>query len=126
MEEEIVFDSKNGTETIRESILTRITVEPLILIYILPSTINMLITQNLILEETCSVNLGLNQSICDAIMHKNTSGYTKNQEISVQKLASDIMFIKTLTHGLIPVIILFFVGSWSDKKKKRRPCILGE
>lgn len=56
---------------------------------------------------------------------KNTSGFTEDQELSVQELASDIIFIKTLTHGLIPILILMVAGSWSDKKKSRRPCILG-
>ncbi|XP_044766914.1 uncharacterized protein LOC123322897 isoform X1 [Coccinella septempunctata] len=125
--EEVIFQQKtdhNGVNEFKLS-LSSITVEPLVLIYILPSTINTLITQNLILEESCRVNLGYNQSVCDAIMQKNTSGYTEIEETSVQKLASDILFIKSLVHGVIPVIIMLFVGSWSDGEHRRRPCILG-
>ncbi|KAK9871630.1 hypothetical protein WA026_013010 [Henosepilachna vigintioctopunctata] len=125
--EEISFVPAESVEkgsTMKSRLLT-LTVEPLILFYILPSTMNYLVTQNLFLEKSCRVNLAYNESVCNSIMESKRSGYSKHQEEAVHQLAAQMLTMKSLMHGTIPIILMLFIGSWSDKHGKRKPCILG-
>lgn len=99
------------------------TVEPLIGIYILSNMIALLTTLNLNMQKACRVNLGLNSSICSALESGNTLNYTK-EEYQVQGLATDLNFWKTIVLGIIPSVLIIFVGSWSDRNHRRKPCML--
>lgn len=53
-----------------------ITVEPMLACYIIPSVLAGLATQNLNLEKACRVNLDYGDTICDALMRRETANYT--------------------------------------------------
>ncbi|KAL3275796.1 hypothetical protein HHI36_020540 [Cryptolaemus montrouzieri] len=115
-----------GVKTSRtKSFLLTLTVEPLVLFYIIPSTMNQLITQNLFLEKSCRFTLAYNDSVCSAMSRKESSGYSDIQEYKVHQEVSEMMFVKSFVHGIIPLVLMFFAGSWSDENSKRKPCILG-
>ncbi|KAL3289016.1 hypothetical protein HHI36_003459 [Cryptolaemus montrouzieri] len=105
-------------------VVTHITVEPIIFLYTLSSMMNYIVTQNLSLEKACRVNLHFNESICDAMVVRNRSGYLPHQEVEVQQLVVKWAAYKAFIIGSIPVISMIFLGSWSDRHRRRKPIIL--
>ncbi|KAF2884244.1 hypothetical protein ILUMI_21936 [Ignelater luminosus] len=105
-------------------IVTNITVEPVFVMYLLPSIMASLATQNLNLEKACRVNLNLSQEICDGLASRNSSMYNETDEIVVQKLVASMYAWKNIVQSLVPAILLIFIGSWSDRHQRRKPCIV--
>lgn len=58
-------------------IKSKITVEPILACYIMPSVLAGLATQNLNLEKACRVNLNYTSEICDALTRRDTANYTE-------------------------------------------------
>ncbi|KAJ8973809.1 hypothetical protein NQ317_014512 [Molorchus minor] len=106
-------------------VATNITVEPIMFFYVLPSVMASIATQNLTLEKSCRVNLGYSDDVCDALSIRNDSypGYKESEE-EVQKLAAHIAIFKNIIQSVFPSLLLLFLGAWSDKHKKRKPCIM--
>ncbi|KAK9880157.1 hypothetical protein WA026_010028 [Henosepilachna vigintioctopunctata] len=114
----------------RYSVITdNITVEPLLALYIIPSVFASLATQNLNLEKACRVNLQYPTHVCDALSERNTANYTA-EERAVQELVASMAIWKTVLQSAFPAFLIMFIGSWSDRWGKRKPCmilpILGE
>lgn len=99
------------------------TVEPLMICYIMSSLLASLATQNLNLEKTCRVNLNISSAICDALMKSQMDNYTE-YEAQVQTVVAGVQGWKNIIQTLIPVLIILFVGAWSDKTGKRKACII--
>lgn len=106
-------------------IFTNITVEPIMMCYILPSVMSVIATQNLNLEKACRVNLQLDIDTCNALTAKNESfvGY-KIAERQVQQLVTNRAMYRNVLQSLFPTVLLLFLGSWSDRQKRRKPCII--
>ncbi|RZC42749.1 uncharacterized protein BDFB_004854, partial [Asbolus verrucosus] len=105
-------------------ILTNITVEPILICYVLPSVMASLATQNLNLEKACRVNLHRDAALCDALTIRNDSAYNKTDEEEVQKLVATMNAWKNVVQSLVPSMLLLFLGSWSDRHQRRKPCIV--
>lgn len=104
-------------------IYDHITLEPLAACFVLPSMLLMLGVQNLNLEKACRVNLDYNQTVCDALMKRDTSHFI-DEEVAIQKLVARMTGIKVALNSAIPCLLILFFGSWSDRHGKRKPCIL--
>lgn len=104
-------------------IKNNITVEPIMICYIMPSILASLATQNLNLEKVCLVNLNYSVEICNALKSRQTENYTKYEE-NVQTYTAEIQAWKNVVQTAIPVFIILFVGAWSDKTGRRKACIL--
>ncbi|XP_050308305.1 proton-coupled folate transporter-like isoform X2 [Anthonomus grandis grandis] len=100
-----------------------ITVEPMLACYIIPSVLASLATQNLNLEKACRVNLGYSTEVCDALRDRRTENFTF-QEKEVQQLVASMGVWKTILQSALPAFLIMFVGSWSDRWGKRKPCML--
>lgn len=50
--------------------------------------------------------------------------YTKEDEVVVQELVADMIIWKTIVQSSIPSVLIIFIGSWSDRNHKRKPCML--
>lgn len=100
-----------------------ITLEPMVACFVLPSMLLMLGVQNLNLEKACRVNLGYNQTVCDALRARDTSNYGM-QEVEIQKLVARMTGWKQAINSAVPCLLILFFGSWSDRHGKRKPCIL--
>lgn len=105
-------------------IFTNITVEPVLICYVLPSVMASIATQNLSLEKACRVNLRLDNEICDALSIRNHSGYNDTHEIMTHTLMASMNTWKSVIQSLIPSLLLLFLGSWSDRHQRRKPCII--
>lgn len=99
------------------------TVEPIMAGYIMPSVLASLATQNLNLEKACRVNLNFSTEVCDALKLRQTENYTEYEE-EVQTFIAGIQAWKNVVQTAIPVLIILFVGAWSDKTGRRKICIL--
>ncbi|KAL3289012.1 hypothetical protein HHI36_003455 [Cryptolaemus montrouzieri] len=105
-------------------LFSRITVEPIVFLYIAAMMMNNLVTQNLALEKACRVNLHFNKSICDALVSRNRSGYLPHQEVEAQQLVVKWAGYKAFFIGSLPVVMIIFLGSWSDRHHRRKPIII--
>lgn len=99
------------------------TVEPMFGCYILTSMLTGLATQNLNLQKACRVNLQLDDDTCTALDNRNMSNF-KREEEAVQTLVADMMVWKTVVQSSIPSVLIVFVGSWSDRNRRRKPGML--
>lgn len=104
-------------------IYDRITLEPMVACFVLPSMLLMLGVQNLNLEKACRVNLDYNETVCDALRVRETAHYA-DQEVEIQKLVARMTGWKTAINSTVPCLLILFFGSWSDRHGKRKPCIL--
>lgn len=99
------------------------TVEPIMACYIMPSVLSSLAMQNLNLEKGCLVNLNFSEEICKALQLRQTENYTE-YERDVQTLTANVQAWKNVVQTAIPVLLILFVGAWSDKTGRRKACIL--
>lgn len=100
-----------------------ITVEPMLACYIMPSVLAALATQNLNLEKACRVNLGYGDEVCDALAARDTANYTQ-QENEVQRLVAGMAGWKTFVQSSVPAFLILFLGAWTDRQGRRKPCML--
>lgn len=100
-----------------------ITVEPMLALFIIPSMLSNLATQNLNLEKACRVNLRFNDEVCDALSVRDTANYAF-EESEVQKLTAGMAGWKMLVQSSLPAVLILFVGNWSDRHGRRKPCML--
>lgn len=105
-------------------IFCNITVEPILVFYVLPSVMASLAMQNLNLEKACRVNYRFDEEICDALSARNKSGYNETDEQAVQKLVATINAYRNVIQSIVPSFLLIFLGAWSDKHRRRKPCIV--
>lgn len=105
-------------------IINNITVEPLLAFFIVSSVLGNLTTQNLNLQKSCRVNLNMSDAICTALEQRNKKNYTIDQEARVQELVTDMTMWQSVIQHTIPCIFVIFVGSWSDRTRKRKPVLL--
>jgi PCFT/HCP family folate transporter-like MFS transporter 1/3 len=127
-----------------------ISVEPFAICWLLPSCILIIAMENLNLEKTCRVNLGMSDEVCLNMIHKEinnincvdvdfSSEYDTNKseelnynltrsvcyaETESQKLLSVVFGLRSPISAIFPLIIVLFAGGWSDKKGIRKPLVL--
>jgi PCFT/HCP family folate transporter-like MFS transporter 1/3 len=100
-----------------------ITVEPLMTLFQVSSVLSSLTTQNLNLQKACRVNLRLDDHVCAGLENKNMSLYAE-QEVQVQQMVADMLIWQTVLQSTMPCVLVVFIGSWSDRNRKRKPCML--
>jgi MFS transporter, PCFT/HCP family, solute carrier family 46, member 3 len=128
-------------------ILSFISVEPFVLCWLLPSCILIVAMENLNLEKSCRVNLGLSDEICVNMINKTINNINcaevdlsesqnfneSNSELAYnvckaetdsQKLLSVVFGLRSPISAVFPLIIVLFAGGWSDKKGIRKPLVL--
>ncbi|XP_072382665.1 lysosomal proton-coupled steroid conjugate and bile acid symporter SLC46A3-like [Diabrotica undecimpunctata] len=99
------------------------TVEPLIGAYIMASTLCTPTLYNLEYEKACRVNLQMNDTVCEAILSGDNSNYT-DQNTQVQILISDMHSWQQPMQSIMPLIMILFLGSFSDRHKWRKPFLI--
>lgn len=108
-----------------KAVFQNITVEPMLFPYLIASILVILTNQNLNIQKACRVDLNLSTEICTGLENKdkNSSNLTSS-EIMVQKLVADMLIWQTILQNSIPAVLVLFLGSWSDRNRLRRPCML--
>lgn len=135
--------------SIIKQFLRLVTVEPAILCWLLPSCLLIIAMENFNLEKACRVNLEFGDEICRNVINNNINCKEFDDELiifnnthdeALFKLTQSVCNAKTESKkrlsvvspiaAILPLIIVLFAGSWSDKKGIRKPLmmlpILGE
>ncbi|XP_048485222.1 proton-coupled folate transporter-like [Plutella xylostella] len=102
---------------------SNITVEPILAGIVIPSMLARLAIQNLNLDKACRVKLQLGDEICDNLIQRkgeNLSYY----EADVQRVITSIESWRSIISTGIPMILVIFMGAWSDRTGNRKLCIL--
>lgn len=99
------------------------TVEPCLFLYQLCTYLSSLTVQNMHLEKACRVNLNLGDDICDRLWDRNTTGLEEQMK-QVHSLVAEVVAWKFPLQTAVPAVLVIFVGAWSDKRRKRKICIL--
>ncbi|CAB3228791.1 unnamed protein product [Arctia plantaginis] len=113
--------SKRLKQFIKDSwaIRSKITVEPFVICYVLPSVLAGLAVQNLCLEKACLVNLHYDERTCRHIMQGRTANYTE-QEKNVQTTVASMTAWSYPLQTALPGILALFAGAWSDRTGNRK------
>ncbi|KAJ0174136.1 hypothetical protein K1T71_010282 [Dendrolimus kikuchii] len=108
-------------EIIKESwaFRSKVTIEPFVICYILPSVLAGLAVQNLCMEKACLVNLNYNKTTCNHIMQGRTYNYTR-EEKNVQNMVSGMTAWSFPLQTALPGILILFLGAWSDRTGNRK------
>ncbi|CAK1553443.1 unnamed protein product [Leptosia nina] len=99
-----------------------ITLEPVLITYVIPGSLSRLATQNLNLDKACRVNLNYGDTICDALIARE--GSYQDEELELQTLVSSMEVWKNILLTAIPSFLILFLGAWSDRTGKRKICVL--
>lgn len=99
-----------------------ITVEPLLVCYLAAVVIASPAMQNLQLEITCKANKGYNDSTCEGIIGGNEN-YTA-ETLEVQLVLTNMGSWQNPIQQIMPMILILFLGSFSDRHKIRKPFLL--
>lgn len=106
------------------TIVTNISVEPLIMVLSVCDRIKGIAVQNLNLEKACMSNLKYDDEICIAIMRGQNLSLHREQQKHGQALVAEMQIWSNFFLYLFPSIILLFSGAYSDKYKRRKPFIM--
>lgn len=119
-------DGSGGTLCGRaKRVLSSVHVEPFVLCYIMSRTLMLLATQNLSLQKACRVNLGLSNDTCTALADPSSGARSESTaEVDSQKLVATMFVWQLVVQSSVPCALSVFVGSWSDRNRKRVPCML--
>lgn len=101
------------------AVRSKVTVEPFVVCYLLPSVLAGLAVQNLCLEKSCLVNLQYDRNTCDHIMSGRTQNFTE-QERRVQGMVAGMTAWSFPLQTALPGILTLFVGAWSDRSGNRK------
>lgn len=101
------------------AVRSKITVEPFVVCYLLPSVLAGLAVQNLCLEKSCLVNLQYDQDTCTHIMQGRTQNYTQ-EERKVQEMVARLTAWSYPLQTALPGILTLFLGAWSDRTGNRK------
>ncbi|XP_045521450.1 proton-coupled folate transporter-like [Pieris brassicae] len=121
---EMKIDFKNMTvlEKIKY-VKCNITVEPVLALFVMPSVLAMLATQNLNLDKACRVNLEFSDAVCEDLRLRKRANHTFEED-EVQKLIASVQGWKSVIHTAVPTLLMLFIGAWSDKTGRRKICML--
>lgn len=126
-------NSDNGRKTTNiwsriKFVLDGIHVEPFVCFYVMSRTLILLSTQNLSLQKACRVNLHLSNETCTALENPWTNNRPltaiRNDEVAIQQLVSNMLIWQLIIQSSVPCVLAIFLGSWSDRNRKRVPCML--
>lgn len=101
-----------------------ITVEPLVTCYIMSSVLCSQALTNLEYEKSCKANLNYSDTVCDAIISGTSENYSVSELTAVQTKVADLHSWLQIVQNVMPVILVLFLGSYSDRHKLRKPFLI--
>lgn len=119
-------DVNDDDESAHITLLKNVTVEPMMFPYLVATVLVILANQNLNIQKACRTELELSVDVCTALENKDkdSTGELADSEVAVQKLVADMLIWQTVLQSAVPAVLVLFLGSWSDRNRWRRPCML--
>ncbi|KAF5307137.1 hypothetical protein FQR65_LT00653 [Abscondita terminalis] len=122
------FNNRFRNMNIKEKILkfkNAITIEPLICVLVAAKVMCAPALTNLHFEKACKVNAGFNDTVCEAIVSGTYLQMNFKEENNVvQSYLTGMRSWEVPVSSVVPVIIILFVGAYSDRHKIRKPFLL--
>ncbi|XP_045619638.2 lysosomal proton-coupled steroid conjugate and bile acid symporter SLC46A3 [Procambarus clarkii] len=100
--------------------LSNITIEPIMFLQYTAYYTQLVIRDNLKLERFCRVTLKYPAEECAQM----NDGHHTDLQVKAQQLDSVFTFYEKLASTIIPILLLSFIASWSDKRGRRVPILL--
>lgn len=102
-----------------------ITIEPVICCSFFADILIASVIYNLQLEMACKVNCGYNETICNTVVDGTHADYNFSlQNSNVQEHISNMYRWSVPIQKVIPIVILLFMGSYSDRNNMRKPFLV--
>lgn len=99
----------------------KITVEPILFLYIFAFMITNVIEQDLFLQKICRINKNYPVDICNNIKNISNEKY----KIEVQKTMSNYLLAESVLGNMFSITISLFIGSFSDHYGRKLPLLFG-
>ncbi|XP_034480619.1 proton-coupled folate transporter isoform X2 [Drosophila innubila] len=101
--------------------ITSISVEPTMFLYMFAFMITSVVEQNFFLQKACRVNNNFTAEICDNINDPKNEAYKK------QSLDTTAWFHQweNISAHVFPIILALFLGSFSDRRGRKLPLLMG-
>ncbi|XP_031621647.1 thymic stromal cotransporter homolog [Contarinia nasturtii] len=96
-----------------------ITVEPMMFLYMFAFVLTSVVEQELFVRKACLVNHGIQMEICN-----NLTNYIDLHK-EVQITVSTFYQWNHITGNIFPILISLFIGSWSDRRGRKIPLLIG-
>lgn len=99
----------------------KITVEPPLFLYMMAYMITSVVEQAFFVYKACRVDHGYPEDICRDI--NNASFFEIKKEVQVT-VSTFHQWNSVLGH-IVPIILAFYMGAWSDKRGRKIPLVMG-
>ncbi|XP_066988656.1 proton-coupled folate transporter-like isoform X1 [Macrobrachium rosenbergii] len=100
--------------------LSAITIEPMLFLKGVSLEASLAPIENLKLDRYCRVKLGYPAEACEAM----NDGHHETVQVESQKLVNAFNFNDKLISSIIPVLMISFIASWSDRRGRKVPILL--
>ncbi|XP_059216764.1 proton-coupled folate transporter isoform X2 [Stomoxys calcitrans] len=98
-----------------------ISVEPTMFLYMFAFMITSVVEQDFFLQKACRVNNNLSAEICDHIKDSENAEYKKQ----VQLTTAWFLQWESISAHIFPIILALFLGSFSDRRGRKLPLLMG-
>ncbi|XP_042860364.1 proton-coupled folate transporter-like [Penaeus japonicus] len=101
-------------------VLSYVTVEPAMFLHSLSAAVEGVFETNMIVDKTCLIKMNYSEEVCAEL----DSGKYVEQQDTIQQIANRYnMYTQWIELGP-PVLVLIFLGVWSDTRSRRLPLLL--
>lgn len=102
-------------------LLALITVEPTMVLYMMAYMLTSIVEQSFFVYKACRVNHGFNDTICKNITAEEHEDLNKQVQVTVSLFHQ----WNDIAGHLIPFVLAMFMGSWSDRRGRKLPLLIG-
>ncbi|XP_069984328.1 probable peptidoglycan muropeptide transporter SLC46 isoform X2 [Penaeus vannamei] len=100
--------------------LSYVTVEPAMFLHSLSAAVEGVFETNMILDKTCLIQLNYSEEVCGDL---DSGEYVQQQDV-VQRITNKYSMYSQWIELGPPVVVLIFLGVWSDTRSRRLPLLL--
>lgn len=108
-------------QKLSSTVWKKLTVEPVMFLYMGACMISTVVEQAFFVHKACMVNMGFPANVCEHINSKENEEYNKQ----VQIVVSTFHQYEGIAAHIVPMILAFYLGVWSDRKGRKLPLLLG-
>ncbi|XP_012158008.1 proton-coupled folate transporter isoform X1 [Ceratitis capitata] len=99
----------------------KISVEPTMFLYMFAFMITSVVEQDFFVQKACRVNNNFSEEICSNIKADENAAYKKQVQITTAKFHQ----IESISAHVFPIILALFLGSFSDRRGRKFPLLMG-
>ncbi|XP_054277315.1 proton-coupled folate transporter [Macrosteles quadrilineatus] len=99
----------------------KISVEPVMFLYMGSYMVSSVVEQAFFVHKACMVDVGLPADVCANISAKENEEYNKR----VQVVVSTFHQYEGIASHIVPMILAFYLGAWSDRVGRKLTLLLG-